>query len=97
MSGAEAIGAGAMSGAEAMSGAWRITVESWITEDATWYGERIFTLSGAQVHSLVAALQAVIDGDVRDQLGEHRLRLRSGPAPVADFPIPNSVLDALES
>lgn len=78
-----------------MSGQWRITVDSWITPDATWYGRRSFVLSGSDTHSLVAALQAVIDGDVRDQLGHHRFSSELGAAPPADFPADPKVIEAV--
>jgi len=80
---------------EAMSGQWRVIVDSWITPEATWFGRRTFVVDGFTVHSLVAALMAVAEGDYRDLLGEHRLESMNGAAPATDFPADPAVLDAI--
>lgn len=44
-----------------MSGAWRVTVDSWIAEEATWFGQTVYVVSGEHVHSLPAALAAIAE------------------------------------
>lgn len=67
-----------------MSGPWRITVDSWITDRADWYGRRTFVLDGA--HSLQEALTQLADSGPRTLLDEDRLITRTGRAPKVDVP-----------
>lgn len=61
-----------------MSGHWRITVDSWITDDANWYARRIYDVPGDDAHSLVEALMHVVDLPVTELLDETKMMLRAG-------------------
>jgi hypothetical protein len=53
-----------------MSGAWRVTVDSWITPDALWHGRTVYVVSGEHVHSLPAALAAIAESPPEVYLAE---------------------------
>lgn len=71
-----------------MSGTWRVTVDSWISPDATWYGTTTYVVSGEHVHSLPAALTAVAESPPEVYLDPvaHSVEGR-GPAPEATVPV----------
>lgn len=71
-----------------MSGHWRVSVDSWVTPEATWAGRAVYTVSGEHVHSLPAALRAIAESGplvymTPVTLGEQILE----PAPV-EFNVP---------
>jgi len=63
-----------------MSGQWRVTVDSWISDDADWYGRRVFLVDGARVHSLRAALRHVAELPA-EQLLVPEAQIRKGRPP----------------
>jgi hypothetical protein len=54
---------------------WRITVDSWISEDADWYGRRVFYVAA---DSLPAAAEAVAKLPPEVYLDEDGVELRRG-------------------
>lgn len=73
-----------------MSGAWRVTVDSWITPNATWFGSTTYLVSGEHVHSLPAALQAIAESPPEVYLArvaDDASLPRRGPAPT-EFNVP---------
>jgi hypothetical protein len=62
-------------------GPWKITVESWLTPEAKWYGRREYILSGENIHSLPAALEAMAKAEPQIYLHEGYYSSGIGPAP----------------
>lgn len=63
-------------------GPWRITVDSWITEDADWYSRRTYVLD--DVHSLPDALRKLAESPAEVYLDPKRQRIRRGKPPEVD-------------
>jgi hypothetical protein len=54
---------------------WRITVESWATEGADWYGRRVFYVAASD---LPAAVRAVAELSPSEYLDEDGIELAHG-------------------
>lgn len=59
-------------------GPWRIIIDSWITDEANWYGRRTFVVDA---NDLRAALMEVVKMEAPQLLDEERLKLRKGKPP----------------
>lgn len=76
-----------------MSGPWRITVDSWISEDADWHGCWTYVIDGFEAESMREALLLVANSEPADYMRADYHETRSGRAPEPDFPPPEEDVD----
>lgn len=65
-----------------MSGRWRITVDSWVSDRANWFGHRVYVLDGKEIHNQPDALRvaAALPSAVFLDEGYYSSQLGSPPA-----------------